>query len=54
VTPCNMSLDRLAKRSKDGVRAAGGFPLEFMTRWATKACGRRWSAARSSLIRWRR
>ncbi len=31
VTPCNMSLDRLAKRSKDGVRAAGGFPLEFMT-----------------------
>src|SRR5438067_6813413 len=31
VTPCNMSLDRLAKRSKDGVRAAGGFPLEFVT-----------------------
>src|SRR5215468_7206800 len=31
VTPCNMSLDRLAKRSKDGVRAAGGYPIEFMT-----------------------
>src|ERR687893_3089405 len=31
LTPCNMSLDRLAKRAKDGVRAAGGFPLEFMT-----------------------
>src|ERR671927_1872909 len=31
VTPCNMSLDRLAKRAKDGVRQAGGFPLEFMT-----------------------
>src|SRR5271168_5613813 len=31
VTPCNMSLDRLAKRSKDGVRDAGGFPIEFMT-----------------------
>jgi dihydroxy-acid dehydratase len=31
VTPCNMPLDRLAKRAKDGVRAAGGFPLEFMT-----------------------
>jgi dihydroxy-acid dehydratase len=31
VTPCNMSLDRLAKRSKEGVRAAGGFPLEFVT-----------------------
>jgi dihydroxy-acid dehydratase len=31
VTPCNMPLDRLAKRSKDGVRAAGGFPIEFVT-----------------------
>jgi dihydroxy-acid dehydratase len=31
VTPCNMPLDRLAKRAKDGVRAAGGFPMEFMT-----------------------
>ena len=31
VTPCNMSLDRLAKRSKEGVREAGGFPIEFMT-----------------------
>src|SRR5437773_1682323 len=31
VTPCNMSLDRLAKRAKVGVRTAGGFPIEFMT-----------------------
>ncbi|MCU1448358.1 MAG: dihydroxy-acid dehydratase [Acidimicrobiales bacterium] len=31
VTPCNMSLDRLAKRAKDGVRLAGGFPMEFVT-----------------------
>ncbi|MDQ3898541.1 MAG: dihydroxy-acid dehydratase [Actinomycetota bacterium] len=31
VTPCNMPLDRLAKRAKHGVRAAGGFPLEFVT-----------------------
>src|SRR6185295_12922938 len=31
VTPCNMPLDRLAKRSKEGVRAAGGFPMEFVT-----------------------
>ena len=31
VTPCNLPLDRLAKRAKDGVRAAGGFPLEFGT-----------------------
>src|SRR5206468_4676534 len=31
VTPCNLPLDRLAKRCKEGVRAAGGFPLEFVT-----------------------
>ncbi|MGB9111750.1 MAG: dihydroxy-acid dehydratase [Acidimicrobiales bacterium] len=29
VTPCNLPLARLAKRAKDGVRDAGGFPLEF-------------------------
>src|SRR6202008_4756424 len=31
ITPCNLSLDRLAKAAKDGVHAAGGFPLEFGT-----------------------
>jgi dihydroxy-acid dehydratase len=31
VTPCNVPLDRLAKRAKDGVRDAGGFPFEFVT-----------------------
>jgi dihydroxy-acid dehydratase len=31
VTPCNLPLARLAKRAKQGVREAGGFPLEFMT-----------------------
>src|SRR4051812_40588832 len=31
ITPCNLSLDRLAKRAKDGVRAAGGVALEFGT-----------------------
>src|SRR5467141_894039 len=31
VTPCNLPLDRLAKRAKEGVRAAGAFPIEFMT-----------------------
>ena len=31
VTPCNLSLDRLAKASKDGVRQAGGFPMQFGT-----------------------
>ncbi len=31
VTPCNMPLDRLAKKAKEGVRAAGGYPIEFTT-----------------------
>jgi len=31
VTPCNLPLDRLAKKAKEGVRAAGGFPFEFVT-----------------------
>jgi dihydroxy-acid dehydratase len=31
VTPCNLPLDRLAKEAKNGVRNAGGFPLEFTT-----------------------
>jgi dihydroxy-acid dehydratase len=31
VTPCNLPLDRLAKHAKEGVRAAGGYPLEFTT-----------------------
>src|SRR3954452_22149706 len=31
VTPCNMPLDRLAKRAKVGGRDAGGFPFEFVT-----------------------
>ncbi|MEW1956126.1 dihydroxy-acid dehydratase [Kineococcus sp. NPDC059986] len=31
ITPCNLSLDRLAKAVKDGVHAAQGYPLEFGT-----------------------
>lgn len=31
VTPCNLSLSRLAQGAKQGVRNAGGFPLEFTT-----------------------
>jgi dihydroxy-acid dehydratase len=31
ITPCNLSLDRLAKAAKQGVFAAGGYPLEFGT-----------------------
>ena len=57
ITPCNLSLDRLAQAVKEGVHAAGGFPLEFGTisvrmasRWP-RACTSRWSAARSSPTR---
>ena len=31
VTPCNLPLARLAQRAKQGVRDAGGFPIEFVT-----------------------
>src|SRR5215471_11703787 len=31
ITPCNLSLDRLAQAVKNGVHAAGGYPLEFGT-----------------------
>ena len=31
ITPCNMSLRRLAEKSKAGVFAAGGFPMTFNT-----------------------
>lgn len=31
ITPCNLSLDRLATAAKEGVHAAGGFPMEFGT-----------------------
>ncbi|MEI7779718.1 MAG: dihydroxy-acid dehydratase [Actinomycetes bacterium] len=31
ITPCNLSLDRLAVAAKEGVHAAGGYPLQFGT-----------------------
>jgi len=31
ITPCNLSLDRLARASKEGVLNAGGFPMQFGT-----------------------
>src|SRR4051795_12231956 len=31
ITPCNLSLQRLAKAAKNGVHAAGGDPMEFGT-----------------------
>src|ERR687889_48844 len=31
ITPCNLSLQRLAQAAKNGVHAGGGYPLEFGT-----------------------
>jgi len=31
ITPCNLSLSRLAQAAKEGVHAGGGYPLEFGT-----------------------
>ena len=31
ITPCNLSLDRLAEAAKSGVHEGGGFPMEFGT-----------------------
>ena len=31
ITPCNLSLDRLATAAKEGVRGADGFPMQFGT-----------------------
>ena len=31
ITPCNLSLGRLAQGAKEGVHAGGGYPLQFGT-----------------------
>ena len=31
ITPCNLSLDRLAQGAKEGVHSGGGYPLQFGT-----------------------
>ena len=31
ITPCNLSLERLARAAKEGVHAGGGFPMQFGT-----------------------
>jgi len=50
VTPCNLPLARLAKRSKEGVRAAGGFPLEFTTIAVSDAISMGHEGMRASLV----
>ena len=50
VTPCNLPLDRLAKRAKQGVRDAGGFPLEFVTLAVSDGISRGPEGMRASLV----
>ena len=50
VTPCNLPLDRLAKRSKLGVRDAGGFPIEFNTIAVSDAISMGHEGMRASLV----
>ena len=50
VTPCNLSIDRLAQRAKAGVRAAGGFPLEFLTITVSDGISMGHEGMRASLV----
>jgi dihydroxy-acid dehydratase len=50
VTPCNMSLRRLADHVKTGVRAAGGFPLEFGVITVSDAISMGHEGMRASLV----
>jgi dihydroxy-acid dehydratase len=50
VTPCNLPLDRLAKRAKEGVRAAGGFPLEFASITVSDGISMGHEGMRASLV----
>jgi dihydroxy-acid dehydratase len=50
VTPCNLSLARLARASKEGVRTAGGFPIEFNTIAVSDAISMGHEGMRASLV----
>ena len=50
VTPCNLSLARLAGSAKEGVRAAGGFPIEFNTIAVSDAISMGHEGMRASLV----
>jgi dihydroxy-acid dehydratase len=50
VTPCNLPLDRLAKRAKDGVRDAGGYPLEFSSITVSDGISMGTEGMRASLV----
>jgi dihydroxy-acid dehydratase len=50
VTPCNLHLDKLADRSKAGVREAGGYPIEFTTIAVSDGISMGTEGMRASLI----
>jgi dihydroxy-acid dehydratase len=50
VTPCNVHLDRLADHAKDGVRAAGGVPIEFVTIAVSDAISMGHEGMKASLV----
>ena len=50
VTPCNMTLRTLAQFSKEGVRAAGGFPMEFGTITVSDGISMGHEGMRASLV----
>jgi dihydroxy-acid dehydratase len=50
VTPCNVHLNRLAASAKEGVRAAGGVPVEFTTIAVSDAISMGHEGMRASLV----
>ena len=50
VTPCNMTLRKLAQRAKEGVRNAGGFPMEFGTITVSDGISMGHEGMRASLV----
>jgi dihydroxy-acid dehydratase len=50
VTPCNLPLDKLAARAKEGVREAGGYPFEFVTIAVSDAISMGGEGMRASLV----
>lgn len=49
-TPCNMHLDRLAEKAKQGIKAAGGTPREFVTIAVSDGIAMGHEGMKSSLI----
>jgi dihydroxy-acid dehydratase len=50
VTPCNMTLRKLAEKAKEGVRTAGGFPMEFGTITVSDGISMGHEGMRASLV----